>query len=413
MNKGELPDPFVLPGGRQDCDTGGVAGLCARLEGHDRRDGIRRHAARSTDGVEAETLCHSSARGLPGGPNLWSYRVHCHGGERPLSFNVRILFPREGGPFPAIVDGDGCWWYVSDEVAGRVVESGFALVMFNRTEMAEDLGYRGVPDKTRRSGGLYDLYPGREFGALAAWAWGYHRCVDLLQGLPFIDRGPHRRHRTLAGREGRPGGGSRPTTGSPSVNDNASCAAGSPPFRYVGDGGETLDIINAFPSWFGPGLRPFPGREEDIPFDQHCLLAAVAPRPLLLTFALDDRWSNPEGMVQSAWAAGEVYGFLGARDDIAFHLREGGHAHALEDWESPARLHRLEVEGPGTPGGLQPPSLPAPAAGDSHGRPPVTEITGVDPGARHGAAPGALPCRPGFLSTKLTRTNRKPGGFSQ
>ena len=48
---------------------------------------------------------------------------------------------------------------------------------------------------------------------------------------------------------------------------------------------------------------------------------------------MDDRWSNPEGMVQSAWAAGEVYRFLGCPDNLAFHLRPGEHAHAPDDWE--------------------------------------------------------------------------------
>jgi hypothetical protein len=116
------------------------------------------------------------------------------------------------------------------------------------------------------------------------------------------------------------------------VNDNASCAGGSAAFRYVGNGGETLSIINVFPSWFGSGLQSYLGREGDIPFDQHCLLATIAPRPLLLTYALDDRWSNPEGMVQCAWAAGEVYRFLGCPENLAFHLRPGKHSHALDDW---------------------------------------------------------------------------------
>ncbi len=331
VNKGELPDPFVAPGGKR---------IASKEEWPACSQGWRDMVVEmeygglppAPDGIEAETLCHSAARRLPGGPNLWSYRVHCHGGERPFSFNVRVLFPSGGGPFSAIVDGDGCWWYMSDDVAGRVVESGCALVMFNRTEMAEDLGYREVPDKTKRSGGLYDLYPGRGFGALAAWAWGYHRCIDLLHRLPFID--PDRIAITGHSRGGKAALVAGVTDDRIAVvNDNASCAAGSPPFRYVGDGGESLDIIDVFPSWFGPGLRPCLGREGDIPFDQHCLLAAMAPRPLLLTFALDDRWSNPEGMVQSAWAAGEVYRFLGVPDDIAFHLRGGRHSHALEDWE--------------------------------------------------------------------------------
>ena len=94
-----------------------------------------------------------------------------------------------------------------------------------------------------------------------------------------------------------------------------------------------MKCLNAFPFWFGSGLRAYLDRESDIPFDQHCLLASIAPRNLLVTYASDDRWSNPEGMVQSVWAASEVYRFLGVPDDIAFHLRKGEHSHAREDWD--------------------------------------------------------------------------------
>ena len=330
VNKGQMPDPFAVP------DGGSVT---AREEWP-----VRSRAWRDMildmeygglppqpDSIETEALCHSDVP-WPGAPKLQSYRVHCHGGEHSFGFCVRILFPRAPGPFAAIINGDGCWWYMSDDVARRVVDSGCALVMFNRTEMAEDLGYADVPDKSKRSGGLYDVYPGQTFGALSAWAWGYHRCVDLLHELPFID--PNRIAVTGHSR----GGKTTLLAGATDeritlINDNASCAGGSAAFRYVGNGGETLDIINVFPSWFGSGLQPYLGREEDIPFDQHCLLASIAPRPLLLTYALDDRWSNPEGMVQSAWAAGEVYRFLGVADNLVFHLRQGEHSHAPEDWD--------------------------------------------------------------------------------
>ncbi len=222
--------------------------------------------------------------------------------------------------------------YFSDGLVSRVTESGCALVIFNRTEMAEDLGYQGVPDKHKRAGGLYEVYPGRDFGALSAWAWGYHRCVDLLHELPFIDK-------SLIAVTGHSRGGKTALAAGAAderisiVNDNASCAGGSPVFRYVGAGGEKLDIVKVFPSWFGKTMQLYPGKEEDLPFDQHCLLASIAPRPLLLTYGLDDRWSNPEGMVQSAQAAGEVYRFLGAPDNLAFHLRAGDHAHSPEDWD--------------------------------------------------------------------------------
>jgi len=332
VHRGELPDPFAWPG------AGRVA---SRAEWPERARRWRDIVVETEygglppapEGIAVESLCHGGVSAWKGAPRLWSYRVHCRGGQRPFSFCVQILFPNAPGPFPAIIDGDACWWHIADDVARRVLESGCALVMFNRTEVAEDLGYGGVTaaDKTRRSGGLYDVYPGRQFGALSAWAWGYHRCVDLLHELPFIDA-------TRIAVTGHSRGGKTALLAGLTderiavVNDNAGCAAGSPVFRYVGHGGETLNIVTVFPSWFGPGIQAYVGREAELPFDQHCLLAAVAPRSLLLTYGLDDRWSNPEGMVQSAWAAREVYRFLGVADNLAFHLRSGGHAHGLDDW---------------------------------------------------------------------------------
>lgn len=334
VNKGELPDPFLVPGmGRASCrdEWGRAAAYWRRLIVDMEYGGL----PPAPEAIEVETLCHSRVSRWEDLPRRWAYRVHCKGGGSPFSFCVKILFPGGDAPakFPAIVNGDECSWNISDGIARSVLDAGCALVMFNRTEAAEDLGYPGVVDRRRRSGGLYDVYPGMSFGALSAWAWCYHRCVDLLQALPFIDSGK------IAVSGHSRGGKTVLLAGATDtrialVNDNASCAGGSAPFRYVGDGGETLDIINEFPSWFGPGLRPYLGREDEIPFDQHCLLACVAPRPLLITYAAGDRWSNPEGMVQCAAAAGEVYRFLGAGDRIAFHIREGGHLHSEEDWEA-------------------------------------------------------------------------------
>ncbi len=331
VNKGTLPNPFTPPNGvpiTTAADWPAAAQAWRDLIVEMEYGGL---PPQPTD-VEIEILCRSQTRHWPQAPMLWSFRIHCHGGAKPFSFCGQLLFPQTDHPLPVIINGDSCWWYLTDDIVQRVVASGCALLLFNRTEIVEDLGYDGVPDKHKRSGGLYDVYPGQSFGAIAAWAWGYHRCVDLLLQLPFIDAG----RIAIAGHSR--GGKTVLVAGATDeriglVNDNGSCAGGSATFRYVGHGGETLDIINVFPSWFGPGLRPYLNQEEQIPFDQHCLLAAIAPRPLLLTYALDDRWSNPEGMVQCAWATGEVYRFLNATEQFAFHLRPGGHAHAAADWE--------------------------------------------------------------------------------
>ncbi len=329
VKRGELPDLFALPDGARVA-TPEAWPERARAWRDMVLDMEYGGLPPKPDSVELEPLCQSTLSRWPGSPRLYSYRVHCRGGEQEFSFCVKLLFPNGPGPFPVVVNGDGCWWYLSEEVARRVVESGCALAMFNRTEMAKDLA-RTDPDANTRRGGLYDVYPGGSFGALSAWAWGYHRCVDFLSELPFIDAS-----RIAVSGHSR-GGKTALLAGLTDarialVNDNASCAGGSAAYRYVGHGGETLGIIDVFPSWFGPGLRPYLGKEGDLPFDQHCLLAAIAPRLLLLTYALDDRWSNPEGMVQCAWAAGQVYSFLGCPENLAFHFRPGGHAHAPEDW---------------------------------------------------------------------------------
>jgi hypothetical protein len=331
IDKGDFPDPFSPPNGPQVSSASDWAKASAIW-----RDLILQleygGLPPAPDSVECEVIHRGRVNAWEGKPRLESHRIHCHGGEKPFSFTVRVICPDGPGPYPVILNGDGCWWYLSDQVAKRVLESGCALVIFNRTEMAGDLGTSNNPESQLREGGLYDVYPDQTFGALSAWAWGYHRCVDLIQELPFL------RKDQIAVTGHSRGGKTTLLAGATDdritlINENASGAGGSASFRYVGEGGETLNILNVFPNWFGDGMRPYLDREDEIPFDQHCLLATLAPRPLLLTYALDDRWSNPEGMVLLSSAVRKVYRFLGAEDNLAFHLRPGTHAHTLDDWE--------------------------------------------------------------------------------
>ena len=331
VNKGGLPDPFTPPG-RNRVTSPEEWPACAAAW----RDVIVQTLfggmPPAPDSIEVETLCHAGVRAWA--PNLknWTYRITCTGGTRPFTFCVQVLSPDSDDPVPAIIAGDGCWMYLTPEIMQQFLEAGCALVIFNRTEMAEDLGYDGAPEPRKRTGGLYEIYPEETFSAIAAWAWGYHRCVDLLQELPFIDS-------TRVGVTGHSRGGKTTLLAGATderislINENASGIGGGAVCRYVGDGGETLDIKNVFPSWFGPDLQSYVDCEEELPFDQHCLTACLAPRHLLHTYALADRWSNPEGMVQCAWATQEVYRFLGAEQNHAFHLREGVHFHEREDWD--------------------------------------------------------------------------------
>ena len=323
-----LPDPFAAPDGGRVVDPAGWP---------DRARAWRTLVADVAYGglppaperVEVEVLGESRVRAFPDRPWLTSYRLTAVVGATPVRFVVRVLRPDAQEPLPAILYGDGGWWNLTDAVARRVAGQGVALVWFDRTELAADVvGARG----SGSGGGLDGAVLGGTFGTIAAWAWGFHRAVDLVRRLPEIDGA------RVAVTGFSRGGKAALLAGATDerialVHDHASGAGGAATFRNVGPGGETLAaLLERFPTWFGPQLAAYVGRAETLPFDQHCLLAAIAPRPLLFTYAADDRWSNPQGMVQAAWAAGEVYRFLGRGDALAFHVRPGGHAHTEQDW---------------------------------------------------------------------------------
>jgi len=248
------------------------------------------------------------------------------GRSRPFGFLMQLLVPPCSGPFPVVLTGDACWRYATDEVAAEVLRRGFILAQFNRVEIVPDaLG-------SERVSGLYQTFPESTFGALAAWAWGYHRCVDVLVGLGFADASRiavvgHSR----GGKTALLAGATDERIALTSANNSGAGGAGC--WRVQGEHAETLaDLIRVFPYWFGPRMREYVGRETELPFDQHFLKSLVAPRALLTTEGLGDLWVNPTGTWETHRAAREVYRFLNAEERIGIWFREGGHNHGLADW---------------------------------------------------------------------------------
>ncbi|HEX2971675.1 MAG TPA: hypothetical protein VHP11_05050, partial [Tepidisphaeraceae bacterium] len=246
------------------------------------------------------------------------------GPDHKVSTHLELTIPSGKGPFPVIITGDLGWGKIKTPIQSLVIKRGYVLAEFNRTEIASD-----SKDRTQ---GVYPVYPQYDWGALSAWAWGYHRVIDYLVTQDYID--PARIAVTGHSRGGKATllAGATDERIALTVPNNSGCG-GAGCYRLQAEKSERIDdILKNFPYWFSPRFGQFIGKTDRLPFDQHSLKALIAPRALLTTEALGDLWANPEGTQQSHLAAGEVFDFLGASDRIGIYYRPGKHEQNEADW---------------------------------------------------------------------------------
>ncbi len=256
--------------------------------------------------------------------NTRAEKLTCHkieiafGPQRKARLHLELIMPNGEGPFPVFITQDN--------------HRRWALIAASR-------GYIGCvyagADSNDDTGDFIPIWPDYDWTKLARRAWAASRCIDYLYTYPEVDRSKiaitgHSRNGKLSLIAGAID--ERITA----VISSSSGAGGACSYRLFSETqfGEGIELITRdFPDWLHPRLRFFAGRENKLPIDQHQMIACIAPRPCLISTALNDQDENPWSIEQTYYAAKKVYSFLGAANNLQLLYRPGGHSTRAEDIE--------------------------------------------------------------------------------
>lgn len=265
---------------------------------------------------------------------------------REFAFPMYAVIPKTAGKHPFFVHIN-----FRDDVPDRympteeIIDNGFAVFSFCYKDVTSDDG-----DFDNGLAGV--LYNGRkrqgsDCGKIAMWSWAASRVMDYCQTLDCLDFGKS----AVVGHSRL--GKTALITGMLDerfqfvISNDSGCTGAAISRQKVGENVST--ICNVFPYWFAPNYVKYSNKEDEMPFDQHFLVAASAPRYVYVASAKEDTWADPDSEYLSCCAAGEVYERLGLKGfihpdrlpvptdvlhegTIGYHLRYGSHYLSREDW---------------------------------------------------------------------------------
>lgn len=264
-------------------------------------------------------------------------------GDKTFSFPCYCTIPTKDGNYPFFVHIN-----FRDSVPDRyqpteeLIDNGFAVLSFCYNDVTSDNN-----DFTNGLAGV--LFPeGRkkptDAGKIAMWAWAAQRVLDFAETLSEkLDMN----HSCVCGhsRLGKTAllAGATDTRFKYVYSNDSGCSGAAITRNKRGEDVEA--ICKTFPYWFCENYYKYAKKEDTLPFDQHYLIASIAPRYVMVGSAAEDIWADPNMEMLSCYAASEAFelGFkcenrLPEIDDVyidgnpGYHLRSGLHYFGRQDW---------------------------------------------------------------------------------
>ena len=268
-------------------------------------------------------------------------------GEKSHKIPTQLIYPQKKETVPFFIFINFCKEipniYLPME---EIVDHGFGVF----TVYYQDI----TSDDNDFSNGLAGLFQekdraGNDSGKIVYWSWMASRMMDYLSAQKVADK-----NKIGVAGHSRLGKTALLTAALDErfsfVCCNNSGCSGAALSRKRSAGGETIkDICQRFPYWFCPNYMQYIDKENEAPFDQHCLLALVAPRKAYIGTALDDVWADNLSQFLNCVAASKVWTLYQKKGfefpnrlpkcgdkymdgDIGFYLREGKHYFSRTDW---------------------------------------------------------------------------------
>lgn len=232
------------------------------------------------------------------------------------------------------------------EPSEEIVDEGIAVLSFCYENVTSD-----DADFTNGFAGL--VYPNgkrekNECGKIGLWAWAASRVMDYALTRSEIDC----QKISVAGHS-RLGKTALLTAATDerfycAYSNDSGCSGAAISRSKRGE--SIRNIYEEFGYWFCENYEKYIDREEEMAFDQHFLLSAIAPRYVYIASAEEDIWADPEKEYECCVAAGRYYESLGVKGfihpnrlpkaeeqfrdgTIGYHIRHGKHYFSRRDWQ--------------------------------------------------------------------------------